>query len=160
MAVREFVEQLCRVSRMEISGYSGVAASTSAAEANTRRRFGAGIGVRSRIGESERGRAERDECTGNTTCNGDSLHSSLTSFASLVAGNQQPIIFSLQKLVEVAHYNLRRARGLFDVLGEHFTVTALHSNAAVSMYAVDGLRQLSLKFLEREELAGSEFQRR
>ncbi|GMI00582.1 hypothetical protein TrVE_jg2459 [Triparma verrucosa] len=132
-AVHEFVLQLCRVSRMEISGYGGGVGSDSNEvkidNGQPRRRFGAGIGVRSRI------------------------------------GNQQPIIFCLQKLVEVAHYNME-SRGkviwdrLWGLMGAHFTSTALHNNAAVAMYAVDSLRQLSLKFLNREELAQYEFQRK
>ena len=49
---------------------------------------------------------------------------------------------------------------LWGLMGAHFTSTALHNNAAVAMYAVDSLRQLSLKFLNREELAQYEFQRK
>ncbi|GMI43270.1 hypothetical protein TrCOL_g9786 [Triparma columacea] len=134
-AVYDFVLQLCRVSRMEISGYGGSLGSSKnevkagGDQYGRRRRFGAGIGVRSRI------------------------------------GNQQPVIFCLQKLVEVAHHNLEsRGRLVWDslwgLMGAHFESTALHTNAAVAMYAVDSLKQLTLKFLRREELSEFEFQRK
>jgi len=40
------------------------------------------------------------------------------------------------------------------------TSTALHSNPAVAMYAVDSFRQLCTQYLQREELGVFEFQRR
>eukprot|EP00804_Cyclotella_cryptica_P000449 CCRYP_019931-RB/>CCRYP_019931-RB protein AED:0.38 eAED:0.38 QI:0/0/0/1/0/0/2/0/574 len=77
----------------------------------------------------------------------------------------QPAIYSLQKLVEVTHLNMEsRPRLIFaDIWGTistHLTSTALHEEAAVAMYAVDSLRQLSMQFLSREELGVFEFQRR
>jgi brefeldin A-inhibited guanine nucleotide-exchange protein len=77
----------------------------------------------------------------------------------------QPNIFQLEKLVEVTHYNMdSRPRLVFydiwTLISGHLTSTALHSNAAVAMYAVDSFRQLSTQFLQREELGGFEFQRK
>jgi Sec7-like guanine-nucleotide exchange factor len=77
----------------------------------------------------------------------------------------QPNIYNLQKLVEVTHYNMdSRPRLLFSdiwvTVADHLTNVALHSNAAVAMYAVDSFRQLSIQYLKREELEVFEFQKR
>ena len=88
---------------------------------------------------------------------------------SRISGDQfhhtQPNIYNLQKLVEVTHYNMEsRPRLLFaDIwvtVADHLTNTALHSNPAVAMYAVDSFRQLSIQYLKRDELEVFEFQRR
>ena len=88
---------------------------------------------------------------------------------SRLSGDQfhhtQPNIYNLQKLVEVTHYNMEsRPRLLFaDIwvtVADHLTNTALHSNPAVAMYAVDSFRQLSIQYLKRDELEVFEFQRR
>jgi brefeldin A-inhibited guanine nucleotide-exchange protein len=82
----------------------------------------------------------------------------------------QPRIFSLQKLVEVADCNMPvRGRiiwaNIWRLLANHFTIVACGEdggykpNTAVSLYAVDSLRQLSLKFLSKDEMAGFNFQR-
>ena len=76
----------------------------------------------------------------------------------------QPRVFSLQKLVEVADFNMA-ARGrivwakVWRMLEQHFTEIACSENLNVSMYAVDSLRQLSIKFLSKDEMAGFNFQR-
>jgi Sec7 domain/Domain of unknown function (DUF1981) len=89
--------------------------------------------------------------------------------ASSPGGDQfhhtQPNIYNLQKLVEVTHYNMgSRPRLLFAelwvIVADHLTDTALNSNPAVAMYAVDSFRQLSMDYLKREELEVFEFQRR
>lgn len=77
----------------------------------------------------------------------------------------QPNIYNLQKLVEVAHYNMdSRPRLVFaelwSTIADHLTQTALHKNPALAMYAVDSFRQLSIQFLKRDELEAFEFQRR
>jgi hypothetical protein len=126
-SIQAFILQLCRVSRMEISGYGGHVGS----RANT-------IDL--------------------TTVHYRQQH-------SIHAGGTQPNIYSLQKLVEVAHYNMEsRPRLIFadiwTTVSAHLTSTALHSNAAVAIYAVDSFRQLGIQFLQREELGVFEFQRR
>ncbi|EEC45168.1 predicted protein, partial [Phaeodactylum tricornutum CCAP 1055/1] len=77
----------------------------------------------------------------------------------------QPNIYNLQKLVEVTHYNMdKRPRLIFAELwvtvADHLTATALHSNPALAMYAVDSFRQLSIQYLKRDELEVFEFQKR
>jgi len=79
--------------------------------------------------------------------------------------HSQPNIYNLQKLVEVAHYNMdSRPRLIFADLwasiSDHLTQTSLHGNPAVAMYAVDSFRQLSIQYLQRDELEVFEFQRR
>ena len=41
---------------------------------------------------------------------------------------------------------------IWAVLSEYFISVGCHPNLAVAMYAVDSLRQLAMKFLERDEL--------
>ncbi|KAL4543975.1 hypothetical protein Ndes2437B_g01778 [Nannochloris sp. 'desiccata'] len=73
-----------------------------------------------------------------------------------------PRVFSLGKIVEIAHFNMGRIRlvwsRIWAVLSDFFTAVGCHENLAVSMYAVDSLRQLAMKFLERDELASFTFQ--
>jgi brefeldin A-inhibited guanine nucleotide-exchange protein len=73
-----------------------------------------------------------------------------------------PRVFSLGKIVEIAHFNMGRIRlvwsRIWAVLSDFFTTVGCHENLAVSMYAVDSLRQLAMKFLERDELASFTFQ--
>ncbi|ACI64564.1 ArfGEF, partial [Thalassiosira pseudonana CCMP1335] len=75
-----------------------------------------------------------------------------------------PRIFSLQRLVEVADYNMNiRPRltwsQIWETMGRHFAKVGCDDNAMVSMFAIDALRQLSLKFLEKPELTDFNFQR-
>jgi len=71
--------------------------------------------------------------------------------------------FSLQKLVDVAYYNMDRMRIVWSevwlVLQLHFTQAGCHDNRQVSMIALDALRQLAFKFLEKDELANYSFQK-
>ncbi|KAF4317153.1 hypothetical protein BBO99_00008212 [Phytophthora kernoviae] len=80
------------------------------------------------------------------------------------AGGSPPRVFSLQKLVEVADMNMRtRSRMVWattwQTLSRHFTTIGCHEDLTVGMYAIDSLRQLSMKFLERPELRDFNFQR-
>lgn len=75
----------------------------------------------------------------------------------------QPRIFSLQKLVEVADYNMQNRIRLvwsriWRVLSAHFVEVACHLNRGICMYAIDSLRQLAMKFLEKDELSNYNFQ--
>ena len=76
-----------------------------------------------------------------------------------------PRVFTLQKLVEVADFNMgSRARldwdRIWSLLAEHFTTVGIHKNLTLAMYAVDSLKQLSIKFLQKTELANFNFQRK
>jgi len=73
-----------------------------------------------------------------------------------------PRVFTLTKVVEVALYNMTRIRlvwsRIWAVLSDFFVAVGCHPNLAVAMYAVECLRQLAMKFLERDELANYTFQ--
>lgn len=77
--------------------------------------------------------------------------------------NSQPRLYSLQKLVEISYYNMRRIRlewsQVWAVLGEHFNTVGSTNSVTIAIFVLDKLRQLSLKFLEMEELAQFKFQR-
>ncbi|KAL8540020.1 hypothetical protein ACS0TY_001567 [Phlomoides rotata] len=73
-----------------------------------------------------------------------------------------PRVFCLTKIVEVAHYNMNRIRlvwsRIWSVLSEFFVAVGLSENLSVAIFVMDSLRQLAMKFLEREELANYNFQ--
>ncbi|KAM5554931.1 brefeldin A-inhibited guanine nucleotide-exchange protein 2 [Rosa sericea] len=73
-----------------------------------------------------------------------------------------PRVFSLTKLVEIAHYNMNRIRlvwsSIWHVLSNFFVTIGCSENLSIAIFAMDSLRQLSMKFLEREELANYNFQ--
>ncbi len=75
-----------------------------------------------------------------------------------------PRIFSMQKLVEVADFNMHsRSRldwsSIWAQLAQHFSNVGLNDNEALAMYAIDSLKQLSIKFLQKDELSNFNFQR-
>lgn len=134
-ALKDFIFQLCRVSRMEIAGYGG------------------------HVGN-------KANDVDLTAVHYRKQHTLLNNTRDDSAGrHNQPDIYSLQKLVEVTHYNMDcRPRLIFaeiwGIVSSHLTSTCLHENAAVAIYAVDSFRQLSIQFLQREELGVFEFQRK
>ncbi|XP_057506724.1 brefeldin A-inhibited guanine nucleotide-exchange protein 5 isoform X2 [Actinidia eriantha] len=71
-------------------------------------------------------------------------------------------VFSLQKLVEISYYNMARIRmvwaRIWAVLANHFISAGSHHDEKIAMYAIDSLRQLGMKYLERAELANFTFQ--
>uniref|UniRef100_A0A1A9W040 SEC7 domain-containing protein n=1 Tax=Glossina brevipalpis TaxID=37001 RepID=A0A1A9W040_9MUSC len=77
--------------------------------------------------------------------------------------NQQPRMFSLQKIVEISYYNMERIRlqwsRIWQVLGEHFNTVGCNSNEEIAFFALDSLRQLSMKFMEKGEFANFRFQK-
>ncbi|ORX95160.1 hypothetical protein K493DRAFT_407713 [Basidiobolus meristosporus CBS 931.73] len=76
---------------------------------------------------------------------------------------EHPRTYCLQKLVEICYYNMSRIRmewsNMWDILGDHFNQVGCHANAHVGFFALDSLRQLSMKFLEKEELPHFKFQK-
>ena len=77
--------------------------------------------------------------------------------------SDSPRTYSLQKLVEISYYNMNRVRfewtSIWQVLGEHFNEVGCHTNTHVVFFALDSLRQLSMRFMEIEELPGFKFQK-
>tara|TARA_B110000977_G_scaffold151744_2_gene192641 strand:- start:10415 stop:16393 length:5979 start_codon:yes stop_codon:yes gene_type:complete len=78
--------------------------------------------------------------------------------------SKHPRVFSLTKLVQVAHTNMScRPRfvwsKMWHVMREFFIKAGCHADVAVAMYVVDSLRQLAVKFLnDRGELSSYSFQ--
>ena len=77
--------------------------------------------------------------------------------------SDSPRTYSLQKIVEICNYNMTRVRfewtNIWQVLGKHFNQVGCHTNTHVVFFAMDSLRQLSMRFLDLEELAGFKFQK-
>ncbi|OVA07712.1 SEC7-like [Macleaya cordata] len=73
-----------------------------------------------------------------------------------------PRVFSLTKIVEIAHYNMNRIRLVWSsswlVLSDFFVTIGCSENLSIAIFAMDSLRQLAMKFLDREELANYNFQ--
>jgi brefeldin A-inhibited guanine nucleotide-exchange protein len=76
---------------------------------------------------------------------------------------ESPRTYSLQKIVEISAYNMTRVRfqwaNIWVILGAHFNQVGCHTNTHVVYFALDSLRQLSMKFLDIEELPGFKFQK-
>ena len=96
---------------------------------------------------------------------------SLVCFGSVVCTILTSCVFSLVshqltfvvQVVEVAYYNMDRIRivwsKIWQQMSQHFYKAGCHPNLRIAMFAVDSLRQLAIKFLEKEELASYQFQR-
>jgi brefeldin A-inhibited guanine nucleotide-exchange protein len=79
-------------------------------------------------------------------------------------GEDGPSIFSLQRLVEVADFNMAsRPRVIWtqvwEIMADYFAEIGCHRNLMVSVFAIDSLKQLSSKFLEKPEPSETKFQR-
>ena len=129
MGIGHFIEQLVTVSASEIMGHS--------------KRGITGVGASSmRVIES----------------------SGKSTKGSRHDDDDGPRIFSLQRLVEVADYNMDvRPRlawaQVWEIMADHFAIIGCHESAFVSAFAIDSLKQLSFKFLEKPELSEFNFQR-
>ncbi|CAL1273315.1 unnamed protein product [Larinioides sclopetarius] len=75
----------------------------------------------------------------------------------------QPRMFSLQKIVEISYYNMGRIRlqwsRIWQHLGEHFNKVGCSPIEDVAFFAVDSLRQLSMKFIQMGEFSNFRFQK-
>jgi brefeldin A-inhibited guanine nucleotide-exchange protein len=82
---------------------------------------------------------------------------------SEISNEKEPRKFSLQKLIEVAYYNMSRIKLVWSRiwvhLANHFVEVGRHLNETIAMHAIDSTRQLAMKFLEQDELANYHFQR-
>ncbi|KAJ1962504.1 guanine nucleotide exchange protein for ADP-robosylation factor [Dipsacomyces acuminosporus] len=72
-------------------------------------------------------------------------------------------LFSLTKIVEISYYNMERIRvewsQIWAILGPLFDRVGAYSDTRAALFALDSLRQLSMKFLEKEELPHFAFQK-
>lgn len=77
--------------------------------------------------------------------------------------SESPRMFALQKMVDVCYYNMDRIRfqwsQLWSIMGEAFNKFGCHYNKTIVFFALDSLRQLSMRFFEIEELAHFKFQK-
>lgn len=75
----------------------------------------------------------------------------------------QPRMFSLQKIVEISYYNMGRIRlqwsRIWQQLGEYFNTVGCNNNEEIAFFALDSLRQLSTKFIEKGEFSNFRFQK-
>ena len=80
-----------------------------------------------------------------------------------LANINHPRMFSLTKIVEISYYNMGRIRlqwsRIWQILGDHFNKVGCNPNEDIAFFAVDSLRQLSMKFLEKGEFSNFRFQK-
>ncbi|CAD8122619.1 unnamed protein product [Paramecium sonneborni] len=73
-----------------------------------------------------------------------------------------PRLFCLQKLVEVCDYNMKRVSfvwtKMWNIVKDHINEVAVKEKK-VAIFTVDSLKQLSIKFLQKDELYDFQFQR-
>ncbi|CAD8044148.1 unnamed protein product [Paramecium primaurelia] len=76
---------------------------------------------------------------------------------------QKHRIYSLQKLVEVSDYNMDRVKviwnRLWSIVSQHIQEAVSFRVKKITIFAVDSLKQLNIKFLQKEELYNIQFQR-
>ncbi|XP_058860158.1 brefeldin A-inhibited guanine nucleotide-exchange protein 2-like [Acipenser ruthenus] len=105
--------------------------------------------------------------TGSTRLDGNAIVDFVRWLCAIsmdeLASPHHPRMFSLQKIVEISYYNMNRIRlqwsRIWQVIGDHFNKVGCNPNEDVAIFAVDSLRQLSMKFLEKGELANFRFQK-
>ncbi|KAK4436076.1 Brefeldin A-inhibited guanine nucleotide-exchange protein 5, partial [Sesamum alatum] len=99
---------------------------------------------------------------GSNQISRDAILQSLRELAGKPTERIPARVFSLQKVVEISYYNMARIRmvwaRIWSVLAHHFIFAGSHPDEKVAMYAIDSLRQLAMKYLERAELANFTFQ--
>lgn len=105
--------------------------------------------------------------TGSVLLDGDAIVDFVRALCQVsneeLANPNQPRMFSLQKLIEISYYNMDRIRlqwsKIWSILGEHFNRVGCNPNEEVSIFAIDSLRQLSMKFIEKGEFSNFRFQK-
>lgn len=105
--------------------------------------------------------------TGSTRLDGEAIVDFVKALCQVsldeLAYTSHPRMFSLQKIVEISYYNMGRIRlqwsKIWQVLGEHFNTVGCNNNEDICFFAVDSLRQLSMKFIEKGEFANFNFQK-
>lgn len=105
--------------------------------------------------------------TGSVLLDGDAIVDFVRALCQVsneeLNNSNQVRLFSLQKLVEISYYNMDRIRlqwsKIWSILGEHFNRVGCSSNEEVSIFAIDSLRQLSMKFIEKGEFSNFRFQK-
>ncbi|CAB3369386.1 Hypothetical predicted protein [Cloeon dipterum] len=104
--------------------------------------------------------------TGSTRLDGDAIVDFVKALCQVSLeelSKPNPRMFCLQKMVEISYYNMGRIRlqwsRIWQVIGEHFDRVGCSMNEEIAFFAVDSLRQLATKFIEKGEFANFRFQK-
>ena len=105
--------------------------------------------------------------TGSTRLDGDAVVDFVRALCQVsteeLSNANNPRMFSLQKIVEISYYNMGRIRlqwsRIWAVLGDHFNKVGCSNNEEIAFFAIDSLRQLSMKFIEKGEFSHFRFQK-
>ncbi|XP_076440296.1 brefeldin A-inhibited guanine nucleotide-exchange protein 1-like isoform X2 [Babylonia areolata] len=105
--------------------------------------------------------------TGSVRLDGDAIVEFTKALCQVsldeLASSTHPRMFSLQKIVEISYYNMGRIRlqwsRIWQHIGDHFNKVGCSPMEDVAFFAVDSLRQLSMKFIEKGEFANFRFQK-
>ncbi|XP_066903562.1 brefeldin A-inhibited guanine nucleotide-exchange protein 1 isoform X2 [Halyomorpha halys] len=105
--------------------------------------------------------------TGSMRLDGDAIVDFVKALCQVCAEELNhpsgPRMFSLQKLVEISYYNMGRIRlqwsRIWQVLGELFNTVGCSPSEDIAIFAIDSLRQLSMKFIEKGEFPNFRFQK-
>lgn len=105
--------------------------------------------------------------TGSTNLDGDAVVEFVRALCQVsseeVSHPNNPRMFSLQKIVEISYYNMGRIRlqwsRMWAILGDHFNKVGCSNNEQIASFAMDSLRQLSMKFIEKGEFSNFRFQK-
>lgn len=105
--------------------------------------------------------------TGSVLLDGDAIVDFVQALCQVsneeLSNTSQARLFSLQKLVEISYYNMDRIRlqwsKIWSILGNHFNQVGCSTNDEVCIFAIDSLRQLSMKFIEKGEFSNFRFQK-
>lgn len=104
--------------------------------------------------------------TGSIRLDGDAIVDFVKALCHVsleeLSAHPQPRMFSLQKIVEISYYNMGRIRlqwsRIWQVLGDYFNSVGCTSED-IAFFALDSLRQLSMKFIEKGEFSNFRFQK-
>ncbi|PVD22977.1 hypothetical protein C0Q70_16237 [Pomacea canaliculata] len=105
--------------------------------------------------------------TGSVKLDGDAIVEFTKALCQVsleeLASPTHPRMFSLQKIVEISYYNMGRIRlqwsRIWQFIGDHFNKVGCSPMEDVAFFAVDSLRQLSMKFIEKGEFSNFRFQK-
>ncbi|XP_034190685.1 ADP ribosylation factor guanine nucleotide exchange factor Sec71 isoform X2 [Osmia lignaria lignaria] len=105
--------------------------------------------------------------TGSTRLDGDAIVEFVKALCQVsleeLSHPTQPRMFSLTKIVEISYYNMGRIRlqwsRIWQVIGDHFDRVGCSPRQDIAFFAVDSLRQLATKFIEKGEFANFRFQK-
>lgn len=154
------------------SGFFGFSRETSAAESAALRHQKQHLSqdLAQLLGATELSVAMDRVYTNTSELSGEAIKDFVSALRQVVeeeieslGSSNNPRLFSLQKVVDICYYNMGRVRfewsPLWAILGDIFNTVGCHPNLAIDFFALDSLKQLSMRFLSLEELAHFKFQK-